>query len=82
MLANRKATGPDRIPNKELNMEKDILTPHLKKAFENYLLRGELPEDWKISLTAIPKKAAKEDYSNPNSYFQIALLNTTWKLFE
>ncbi|MBW0525592.1 hypothetical protein O181_065307 [Austropuccinia psidii MF-1] len=56
--------------------------PHLMKAFNECLQNGEFPENWKIEMTVILRKAAKEDYSNPNAYRPIALLNTLGKLFE
>ncbi|MBW0522164.1 hypothetical protein O181_061879 [Austropuccinia psidii MF-1] len=82
MLPNQKAAGLDRIPNKTLKIAKTILAPHLAKAFNECLQIGEFPNIWKVALTAILKKAAKEDYSNPNSYRPIALLSTLGKIFE
>ncbi|MBW0464777.1 hypothetical protein O181_004492 [Austropuccinia psidii MF-1] len=63
-------------------MAKPIITPHLMKAFNECLQIGEFPKNWKIAMTVILRKAAKEDYSNPNGYRPIALLNTLGKLFK
>ncbi|MBW0529288.1 hypothetical protein O181_069003 [Austropuccinia psidii MF-1] len=40
------------------------------------------PVEWKEAQTAIIRKAAKDDYANPNAYRPITLLNTLGKLFD
>ncbi|MBW0506596.1 hypothetical protein O181_046311 [Austropuccinia psidii MF-1] len=43
---------------------------------------GSYSSIWKEAPTAIIRKVAKEDYTHPNAYRPIALLNTLGKLFE
>ncbi|MBW0486188.1 hypothetical protein O181_025903, partial [Austropuccinia psidii MF-1] len=81
-LPNRKAPGPDGIPNELIKIAKTLLTPPLTCIFNMCLRQGLFPTHWKNSCTAIIRKAAKDDYTNPNAYRPIALLNTLGKLFE
>ncbi|MBW0521937.1 hypothetical protein O181_061652 [Austropuccinia psidii MF-1] len=81
-LPNKKAPGPDGIPNELIKIAEPLLTPHLTHLFNACLRQGRFPTQWKGSNTAIIRKAAKDDYTNPNAYRPIALLNTLGKLFE
>ncbi|MBW0482641.1 hypothetical protein O181_022356 [Austropuccinia psidii MF-1] len=81
-LPNKKAPGPDGIPNELIKTAETLLTPHLTHLFNACLKQGRFPTQWKGSNTAIIRKAAKDDYTNPNAYRPIALLNTLGKLFE
>ncbi|MBW0553652.1 hypothetical protein O181_093367 [Austropuccinia psidii MF-1] len=81
-LPNKKAPGPDGIPNELIKIAEPLLTPHLTHLFNSCLRQGGFPTQWKGSNTAIIRKAAKDDYTNPNAYRPIALLNTLGKLFE
>ncbi|MBW0532779.1 hypothetical protein O181_072494 [Austropuccinia psidii MF-1] len=47
-----------------------------------YTKLGPYPSNWKESQTAIIRKSAKDDYTNPRAYRPIALLRTLGKLLE
>ncbi|MBW0518796.1 hypothetical protein O181_058511 [Austropuccinia psidii MF-1] len=81
-LPNRKAPGPDGIPNELIKIEETLLTPHLTCLFNLCLKQGRFPTLWKSSSTAIIRKAARDDYTDPNAYQPIALLNTLGKHIE
>ncbi|MBW0500973.1 hypothetical protein O181_040688 [Austropuccinia psidii MF-1] len=81
-LANKKAAGPDKIPNELLKIANKAMTPHLSPLFNACLRKHHFLKQWKQAITVIIKKAAKEDYTNPNAYQPIALLNTLGKLLE
>ncbi|MBW0468738.1 hypothetical protein O181_008453 [Austropuccinia psidii MF-1] len=81
-LPNKKAPGPDGIPNKLIKLSKMLLTPTLTTLYNLCFKQGRYPEIWKESQTAIIRKAAKDNYTSPNAYRPIALLNTLGKLFE
>ncbi|MBW0564697.1 hypothetical protein O181_104412 [Austropuccinia psidii MF-1] len=75
-LANKKAAGPDKL----LKIANKAMTLHLSPLFNACLRKHHFPKQWKQAITVIIKKAAKEDYTNPNAYRPIALLNTLGKL--
>ncbi|MBW0533449.1 hypothetical protein O181_073164, partial [Austropuccinia psidii MF-1] len=75
-------TGPDGIPNELIKIAETLLTPPLTCIFNTCFRQANFPPPWKNSCTAIIRKAAKDDYTNPNAYQPIALLNTLGKLFE
>ncbi|MBW0472934.1 hypothetical protein O181_012649 [Austropuccinia psidii MF-1] len=81
-LSNKKAPGPDSIPNELIKLAKSLLTPHLLCLYNSCFERGEYPSNWKEASMAIIRKMAKDNYTDPNSYRPIALLNTLSKLFE
>ncbi|MBW0483637.1 hypothetical protein O181_023352 [Austropuccinia psidii MF-1] len=81
-LPNRKAQGPDSIPNKLMKLSKLLLTTILTDLFYLCLRKGQYLRKWKEAQTAIIRKAAKDNYTNSNAYRQIALLNTLGKLFK
>ncbi|MBW0516042.1 hypothetical protein O181_055757 [Austropuccinia psidii MF-1] len=81
-LPNKKAPGPDGIPNELIKLSNLILTQPLTDLYNLCLRQGHYPEKWKEAQTTIIKKTAKDDYTNPNAYRPIALLNTLGKLFE
>ncbi|MBW0519607.1 hypothetical protein O181_059322 [Austropuccinia psidii MF-1] len=81
-LPKKKAPGPDQIANELLKETSFLLAPHLEKVFNSCLRNGYFPTSWKKAVTAIIRKAGKDDYSDPKSYRPIALLNTLGKLFE
>ncbi|MBW0503837.1 hypothetical protein O181_043552 [Austropuccinia psidii MF-1] len=55
---------------------------HLLYLYNVCLQQGNYPSIWKETRTAIIRKAAKEDYTDPNAYRPIALLDTLGKLFK
>ncbi|MBW0544884.1 hypothetical protein O181_084599 [Austropuccinia psidii MF-1] len=81
-LPNKKAPGPDGIPNELIKISKPLLTMHLLYLYNACLRQGNYPNIWKETRTAIIRKAAKEDYTDPNAYRPIALLDTLGKLFK
>ncbi|MBW0498141.1 hypothetical protein O181_037856 [Austropuccinia psidii MF-1] len=81
-LPNKKAAGPDNTPNKLLKIARGAITPHLTIIFNTCLKTHHFPPQWKEALTAIIRKAGKGDYTDPNAYWPIALLNTLGKVFE
>jgi hypothetical protein len=78
-LSNRKAPGPDCIPNeflKNLPYEAVLATA---ECFSAILETESTPTEWSNSVTVMIHK--KGDVMNPNNYRPIALLNTYLKLF-
>lgn len=55
-----------------------LLTPML----DNISRSGSFPEVWKRATTAIIQKAGKKDYTRPEAYQPIALLNTLGKVYK
>ncbi|MBW0566154.1 hypothetical protein O181_105869 [Austropuccinia psidii MF-1] len=81
-LPNKKASGPDKIPNKIIKLSGKELNKPLKQLFNSCLSLGHFPQCWKLATTVILQKANKKDYSDPSAYRPIALLGTIGKLFE
>ncbi|MBW0463297.1 hypothetical protein O181_003012 [Austropuccinia psidii MF-1] len=81
-IPNKKAAGPDKIPNELLKIANTTIVPHLAPLFNACLQAHHFPAQWKQAITVIIKKSAKEDYTTPNAYHPIALLKTLSKLFE
>ncbi|MBW0590790.1 hypothetical protein O181_130505 [Austropuccinia psidii MF-1] len=81
-LPNKKAAGPDRIPNELLKIATKTIVPHLAPLFNECLQTHHFLTQWKQAITVIINKAAKADYTDPNAYQPIALLSTLGKLFE
>ncbi|MBW0479977.1 hypothetical protein O181_019692 [Austropuccinia psidii MF-1] len=81
-LPNRKAPGPDGIPNKLIKLSTTHLAPILTDLFNCCLRQGQYPSKWKESWTAIIRKSVKDDYTDPRAYRPIALLSTLGKLLE
>lgn len=81
-LALGKAPGPDKLRNEMLKLTSPTLLPVLIPLFNRILSQGTYPQCWKQAKTAIIQKAHKPDYTNPNAYCPIALLNTIGKTLE
>ncbi|MBW0535408.1 hypothetical protein O181_075123 [Austropuccinia psidii MF-1] len=81
-LPNRKAPEPDDIPNDLIQIAETLLTPHLTCLLNLCSKEGRFPTLWKSSSTAIIRKAAKDNYTDPNAYRPITLLNTLGKHFK
>ena len=77
-LKNRKAHGPDGIPNELIKYGGDPLSNELTTLFNKILQTGKIPTSWKES-TTIPifKKGTKTD---PKNYRGITLLSAVLKL--
>jgi exonuclease III len=81
-VANDKAPGPDKIPNRILKNIETWLIPHLLIVFNASFRIGYHPKAWKASITLALRKHNKSDYTTVDAYRPIALLNTMGKLFE
>ncbi|MBW0494381.1 hypothetical protein O181_034096 [Austropuccinia psidii MF-1] len=81
-LPNRKAPGPDGIPNELIKMSTTHLASILTDLFNFCLRQGQYPSKWKESRTAIIRKSVKDDYTDPRADRPIALLSTLGKLLE
>jgi hypothetical protein len=81
-LPNRKAPGPDIIPNEALKALTDVIAPELAVTITRLFEKGELPAILKESTTVVLRKEKKKDYSLPSSYRPIALENTIAKVIK
>lgn len=79
-LKPHKAPGLSGIPNIVLMKTKYMIVPYLGPIFRATFDVRAYPERWKIFKTVVVKKPGKDDYSNPNSYRPIALLDTVAKV--
>src|SRR5271155_4343362 len=75
-----KAPGLNGISNSVLTHCADLLTPHLGPIFRATFNVGYYPQKWKKYKTIVLRKPGKPDYSIPNAYRPIALLNVFAKL--
>jgi hypothetical protein len=81
-LPNKRAPGPDRIPNEALKEAHKELAPYLAEAFTAAAQLGYYPKIGKSTTTVALRKDGKGDYSLTNSYRPIALENTIAKVYE
>ncbi|PSR81447.1 hypothetical protein PHLCEN_2v6375 [Hermanssonia centrifuga] len=77
-LKRYKAPGIDDFPNEAFKWCKDILVPILYYLFQATYKLGFYPDLWKISQTLVLQKPQRKDYTLPNVFWPIALLNT-WR---
>ncbi|XP_065170188.1 uncharacterized protein [Atheta coriaria] len=77
-LRNRKASGPDGIPNDLLKYGEEVLAAEITKLINIILKHQRVPTEWKLSTLIMMFK--KGDKQEPSNYRGIALLNTTLKL--
>src|SRR5271168_2977524 len=75
-----KAPGLNSISNSILTHCADLLAPHLGPIFRATFNVGYYPHKWKKYKTIVLRKPGKPDYSIPNAYRQIALLDVFAKL--
>ena len=81
-LPNKRAPGPDRIPNEILKILIPEILDQLAQVLSSLLASGTLPDSFRVSTTVVLRKERKPDYSLPSSYRPIALENTLAKLIE
>ena len=80
-LPNRKASGPDHIPNEALKRLPDDAIEFLALLFNSALHQEMLPQEWRQgSVVLLPKSGA--DSQLPGSYRPITLLSNVRKLLE
>lgn len=78
-LKNCKSPGMKNITNDTIKYGEREAHRDITKLFQNIIRTGELPSEWKTSLSIpIYKKGRKKD---PDNYRYITLLNSTHKLF-
>ncbi|KAF5384810.1 hypothetical protein D9615_000965 [Tricholomella constricta] len=75
-----KAHGLSGIPNVVLTKTKDVIIPFLGPIYRATFAIGVYPKKWKVFNTAVLRKTGKDDYSTPNAYRPIALLDTIAKV--
>ena len=75
-----KATGLDKISNRFLKIAADVVAPSLIGIFNQSLLTGIFPFDWKLAkVSPIFKNGSKSDLNN---YRPISIIPTVAKIFE
>ena len=77
-----KAAGPDRILNKAIKAILEAVATPLVNAATTCLLKSNLLECYKDTITVILQKANKKDYSLLGSYQSVTLKNTLGKILE
>ncbi|MFI5407621.1 MAG: reverse transcriptase domain-containing protein, partial [Nitrososphaerales archaeon] len=79
-LKINKSPGPDLIHPKVLYELRDIIAPYLSNLFEQSVVQGKIPNDWKMSsVTVIHKKGKKNCVEN---YRPISLTCISCKIME
>ena len=75
-----KATGLDKIPNRLLKIAADVVATSLTGIFNQSLVTGTFPSDWKMAkVSPIFKNGSKSDLNN---YRPISVIPTVAKIFE
>jgi len=80
--ASNKAPGTDGTPNRVLKIALPVILPLLLPLYNACWTLGYHPKLFRESKTAVLRKPAKGDYTQPKAYRPIALLNTLGKALE
>ena len=79
-LKDKNSTGPDGLSTKLFKLFKNHLCYPLTKLFQNSLISGIVPEDWRTAnVTPVFKKGGK---GNPGNYRPISLTSIPCKIME
>ncbi|GFV81905.1 probable RNA-directed DNA polymerase from transposon X-element [Trichonephila clavipes] len=80
-LQNRKAAGPDQIPNIAFKYFTLNALTHLTKLYNQCLIKNHFPTLWKQANVIMLAKP-NQDRTYPQGYRPISLINATAKIFE
>ncbi|GFU88011.1 probable RNA-directed DNA polymerase from transposon X-element [Trichonephila clavipes] len=80
-LQNRKAAGPDQIPNIAFKYFTLNALTHLTKLYNQSLIKNHFPTLWKQANVIMLAKP-NQDRTYPQGYRPISLINATAKIFE
>ncbi|GFW41679.1 probable RNA-directed DNA polymerase from transposon X-element [Trichonephila clavipes] len=80
-LQNRKAAGPDQIPNIAFKYFTQNALTHLTKLYNQCLIKNHFPTLWKQANVIMLAKP-NQDKTYPQGYRPISLINATAKIFE
>jgi hypothetical protein len=81
-MGKEKAPGPSLIDARTLQIGWPLLKSYITQLFNVVMDTGYHPQHWRQSITAILKKPHKPDYSSPQAYRPIALLDVIGKVLE
>ena len=81
-LKPETATGPDGITNRIIKACSEMLSDKLTPLFQACIDQVYHPRAFKTAKTITMRKIDKDDYTAPNAYRPIALLNTLGKVME
>lgn len=80
-MRNRKAPGPDGIPVEILKMVSERHPDVLLNMYNECLMEGQFPEQWKTARLALIGKG-KGDPNTASAYRPLCMLDTAGKLYE
>ena len=76
---SNKATGFDGIPGRILRLSANVVSPTLTKIFNQSLIQGIYPDDWKIAkVIPVFRNGARNDLNN---YHSISIVSAVAKIF-
>ena len=81
-LNPNKATGPDEVPSRILQVGALELAPALVKLYQYSIDTGEVPQDWRdVNVVPIFKKK-RRDRHRPSNYRPVSLTSVVCKILE